>query len=143
MSRQADAHIKIEVHRDIKVRNYLQDGRAEGMNLMFYDFNGSSFGTANNTAQNFYKPAEQIQGSEPQGPPVEPGFHANFRAEGDRVPTRERGYRSANQNMRRRDLHKKNIAGLQQRGIGVDNMSSVNETVEHPTEQHDMIPQGL
>ena len=60
MSRQADAHIKIEVHRDIKVRNYLQDGRAEGMNLMFYDFNGSSFGTANNTAQNFYKPSEQI-----------------------------------------------------------------------------------
>jgi hypothetical protein len=60
----------------------------------------------------------------------------NFRAEGDRVPTRERGYRSANQNMRRRDLHKKNAGG----GGG---MSSVNETVnEHPNE-HDMIPQGL
>lgn len=113
LSRQADAHIKIEVHRDIKIRNYLQDRQAEGMNLMFYDFNGSSFGTANNTAQNFYKPQEQIQGQEPTGPPVESGVNPNFRAEGDRVPTRERGYRSANQNMRRRDLHKKNIAGLQ------------------------------
>lgn len=30
------------------------------MNLMFYDFNGSSFGTANNTAQNFYKPSDEI-----------------------------------------------------------------------------------
>ena len=26
------------------------------MNLMFYDFNGSSFGSANNTQTNFYKP---------------------------------------------------------------------------------------
>lgn len=31
----------------------------------------------------------------------------NFRADGDRLPTRERGYRSANQNVRRRDMHKK------------------------------------
>ena len=50
LSRQADAHIKIEVHRDIKIRNYLQNKQTENMNLMFYDFNGSSFGTANNTA---------------------------------------------------------------------------------------------
>lgn len=67
----------------------------------------------------------------------------NFRAEGDRVPTRERGYRSANQNMRRRDLHKKNIQNLQSRGAA-NTMSSVNETVaEHPTEHEHMIPQGL
>ena len=50
LSRQADAHIKIEVHRDIKIRNYLQNKQTENMNLMFYDFNGSSFGTSNNTA---------------------------------------------------------------------------------------------
>ena len=50
LSRQADAHIKIEVHRDIKIRNYLQNKQTENMNLMFYDFNGSSFGSANNTA---------------------------------------------------------------------------------------------
>jgi len=88
------------------------------MNLMFYDFNGSSFGSANNTAQNFYKPSDQIEanGQEPVGAErdqdVASGFRMNFRAEGDRVPTRERGYRSANQNMRRRDLHKKNIQNL-------------------------------
>ena len=55
LSRQADAHIKIEVHRDRNIRNYLQPQKKENMNLMFYDFNGSSFGSANNTAQNFYK----------------------------------------------------------------------------------------
>lgn len=38
---------------------------------------------------------------------VQTGFRMNFRTEGDRVPTRERGYRSANQNIRRRDMHKK------------------------------------
>ena len=66
----------------------------------------------------------------------------NFRAEGDRVPTRERGYRSANQNMRRRDLHKKNQQNLHDKGVA-NNMSSVNETVtEHPTDM-DEIPQGL
>lgn len=139
LSRQADAHIKIEVHRDIKIRNYLQNKQTENMNLMFYDFNGSSFGSANNTAQNFYKPNEQIEsGLEPAERAQEvaqTGFRMNFRAEGDRVPTRERGYRSANQNMRRRDLHKKNNPGAA--------MSSVNETVnEHPNE-HEMIPQGL
>lgn len=86
------------------------------MNLMFYDFNGSSFGSANNTAQNFYKPSEQIEAGQESGvereQDVASGFRMNFRAEGDRVPTRERGYRSANQNMRRRDLHKKNIQNL-------------------------------
>ena len=67
----------------------------------------------------------------------------NFRAEGDRVPTRERGYRSANQNMRRRDLHKKNIQNLQARGAVVpDTMSAVNETVEDRAD-NDMIPHGL
>lgn len=116
LSRQADAHIKIEVHRDIKIRNYLQNKQTENMNLMFYDFNGSSFGSANNTAQNFYKPSEQIEAGQESGvereQDVASGFRMNFRAEGDRVPTRERGYRSANQNMRRRDLHKKNIQNL-------------------------------
>ena len=118
------------------------------MNLMFYDFNGSSFGTANNTAQNFYKPEDQIEGGqEPanQAQPVEPGnFRVNFRAEGDRVPTRERGYRSANQNMRRRDLHKKNIQNLQDKnGSGAANMNSVNETVAEDPNDIDSIPQGL
>ena len=61
----------------------------------------------------------------------------NFRTEGDRVPTRERGYRSANQNVRRRDMHKKNTAVCSA-------MSSVNEeTVTEHTHEHDMIPQGL
>ena len=61
----------------------------------------------------------------------EAAFRMNFRAEGDRVPTRERGYRSANQNMRRRDMHKKGLQNLGSRGNA---MSQVNETVaEHPT----------
>ena len=55
LSRQVDAHIKIEVHRDIKIRDYLNAEKQENMNLMFYDFNGSSMHAAN-TAQNFYKP---------------------------------------------------------------------------------------
>jgi hypothetical protein len=51
LSSQADAHIKIEVHRDIKIRNYLQAEKQDNMNLMFYDFNGSSTGhTALKTA---------------------------------------------------------------------------------------------
>lgn len=134
LSRQADAHIKIEVHRDIKIRNYLQVKQSENMNLMFYDFNGSSFGSANNTAHNFYNPGEQIEGTEPSlhnERHNEAAFRMNFRAEGDRVPTRERGYRSANQNMRRRDMHKKGLQNLGSRGNA---MSQVNETVaEHPT----------
>lgn len=57
------------------------------MNLMFYDFNGSS---ANNTASNFYNPNEQQKTQMKV-------------TDGDRVPTRERGgYRSANLNYRRR-----------------------------------------
>ena len=83
----------------------------------------------------------------------------NFRAEGDRVPTRERGYRSANQNMRRRDLHKKNIQNLQNGagGAGAGNATSatngatngsntlgqVNEPVAELPNEHDLIPQGL
>jgi hypothetical protein len=63
LSRQADAQIRIEVHRDTKIKNYLQADKSENMSLMFYDFNGSSKGggtngrlnTAANTAQNFYK----------------------------------------------------------------------------------------
>ena len=96
MSRQADAHIKIEVHRDIKIRNYLQNKQTENMNLMFYDFNGSSFGSANNTAQNFYKPNEQIEsGLEPAERAQEvaqTGFRMNFRAEGDRVNREHQGH---------------------------------------------------
>lgn len=45
MSRQADAHIKIEVHRDENIINHLQSEKTENMNLMFYDFNGSSANT--------------------------------------------------------------------------------------------------
>ena len=68
------------------------------------------------------------------------------------MPTRERGYRSANQNMRRRDLHKKNLENLQARGGAAGAaaanvaaaMSSVNETVdENHNEHQNMIPQGL
>lgn len=116
------------------------------MNLMFYDFNGSSFGSANNTAHNFYKPSEQMdEHSHHEQRINEQGFRMNFRAEGDRVPTRERGYRSANQNMRRRDLHKKNTMAAP---VGsTAGMSQVNETVaEHPTpseQELEMIPQGL
>lgn len=56
---------------------------------MFYDFNGSTANTNNNTAQNFYQSNGQRQ---------------NYRqtVEGDRVPTRERCYRSAQNNLRRR-----------------------------------------
>ena len=142
LSRQADAHIKIEVHRDIKIRNYLQNKQTENMNLMFYDFNGSSFSNANNTAQNFYKPNDQIDepADRAQEVPVG-GFRMNFRAEGDRVPTRERGYRSANQNMRRRDLHKKNLQNLQDGGVAI---SSLNETAaDQNLNELDIIPQGL
>ena len=60
---------------------------------MFYNFNGSAFGSANNTAQNFYKPGSQIEDDS-----AEPAQVMNYRGNGDRVPTRERGYRSANQN---------------------------------------------
>ena len=56
------------------------------MNLMFYDFNGST-ASANNTTNNFYKPNE----SEASG------------TNGDRVPTREKGgYQSASMGYRRR-----------------------------------------
>ena len=59
-SRQADAHIKIEVHRDIKIRNYLQAEKHDNMNLMFYDFNNSSMQQPGlNTAQNFYRPGHK------------------------------------------------------------------------------------
>eukprot|EP00351_Strombidinopsis_sp_SopsisLIS2011_P004026 CAMPEP_0116873538 /NCGR_PEP_ID=MMETSP0463-20121206/4730_1 /TAXON_ID=181622 /ORGANISM="Strombidinopsis sp, Strain SopsisLIS2011" /LENGTH=43 /DNA_ID= /DNA_START= /DNA_END= /DNA_ORIENTATION= len=42
MSRQADVHIKIEVHRDKKIHNYLKVEKTKDMNLMFYDFNNST-----------------------------------------------------------------------------------------------------
>ena len=42
LSRQTDAHIKIEVHRDETIINHLQREQKANMNLMFYDFNGSS-----------------------------------------------------------------------------------------------------
>ena len=94
LSRQADAHIKIEVHRDRRILNQLQPQKLEpNMNLMFYDFNGSAFGGAANTQQNFYKAGGQIEEDS-----AEPVQRMNYRVDGDRVPTRERGYRSANQN---------------------------------------------
>lgn len=42
LSRQAEANIKIEVHRDETIVNHLQAEQRTNMNLMFYDFNGSS-----------------------------------------------------------------------------------------------------
>ena len=42
LSRQAEANIKIEVHRDETIINHLQAEQRTNMNLMFYDFNGSS-----------------------------------------------------------------------------------------------------
>lgn len=82
---------------------------------MFYDFNGSSFGKASNTGQNFYNNKTSLTGvnehqessqtalnnagtehPEQAAEVIQTGFRMNFRTEGDRVPTRERGYRSAN-----------------------------------------------
>lgn len=42
LSRQHDANIRIEVHRDETIINHLQREQKANMNLMFYDFNGSS-----------------------------------------------------------------------------------------------------
>ncbi|CDW77529.1 UNKNOWN [Stylonychia lemnae] len=92
LSRQADAHIKIEVHRDENIKNHLQREQRENMNLMFYDFNGSSQ-NQNSTGQNFYQSN---------------GKRQNNKVEGDRLPTRERGYRSAQQNIRRRVVPNQN-----------------------------------
>jgi len=88
------------------------------MNLMFYDFNGSSMGSVTNTAQNFYKPssgenggvlsgAGGPEGSKDDMARIKEELLPHYRGDGDRVPTRERGYRSANQNFRRRDMQKK------------------------------------
>ena len=39
ISRQADAHIRIEVHKDQRIIHHLQQDKTENMNLMFYNFN--------------------------------------------------------------------------------------------------------
>jgi hypothetical protein len=39
ISRQADAHIRIEVHKDQRIIHHLQDEKQDNMNLMFYNFN--------------------------------------------------------------------------------------------------------
>ena len=39
ISRQADAHIRIEVHKDQRIIHHLQGEKQENMNLMFYNFN--------------------------------------------------------------------------------------------------------
>lgn len=39
ISRQADTHIRIEVHKDQRIIHHLQGEKAENMNLMFYNFN--------------------------------------------------------------------------------------------------------
>jgi len=39
VSRQADAHIRIEVHKDQRIIHHLQGEKKENMNLMFYNFN--------------------------------------------------------------------------------------------------------
>lgn len=85
------------------------------MSLMFYDFNGTTkqgVNAAANTAQNFYKPpigeaadeyvAQPPMGGFANGPVAGPANQLNFRVDGDRVPTRERGHQSAHQNFRRR-----------------------------------------
>lgn len=72
------------------------------MNLMFYDFNGSS---AQNTQENFYNPnaVPGEKGETRNGAGESRGGPAGSNPDGDRVPTRERGgYRSANLNYRRR-----------------------------------------
>lgn len=66
------------------------------MNLMFYDFNGSSR-EQNSTGTNFYQSNGGGRGGGPgENAPAMPSTN------GDRLPTRERGYRSANQYVRRR-----------------------------------------
>lgn len=42
ISRQADAHIRIEVHKDQRIIHHLQGEKQENMNLMFYNFNDFS-----------------------------------------------------------------------------------------------------
>ena len=95
---------------------------------MFYDFNGSTFGSANNTAQNFYK-GGQIEEESQESIPAQ---RMNYRMDGDRVPTRERGYRSANQNMRRRDMQKKNLQTAQRDR----DMHQINEEFGRPQQQN-------
>ena len=46
ISRQADAHIRIEVHKDQRIIHHLQGEKQENMNLMFYNFN--DFNNSNN-----------------------------------------------------------------------------------------------
>ena len=91
LSRQQDANIRIEVHRDETIINHLQREQKTNMNLMFYDFNGSSLPQPNSTSTNFYSGSNSNFGGA-----IMPGPN------GDRLPTRERGYRSANQYVRRR-----------------------------------------
>jgi len=44
ISRQADAHIRIEVHKDKRIIDHLQEEKQENMNLMFYNFNNFNGG---------------------------------------------------------------------------------------------------
>jgi hypothetical protein len=39
ISRQSDAQIRIEVHKDQRIIHHLQGEKKENMNLMFYNFN--------------------------------------------------------------------------------------------------------
>ena len=39
ISKQTDAHIRIEVHKDQRIIHHLQEQKQENMNLMFYNFN--------------------------------------------------------------------------------------------------------
>ena len=94
------------MHRDVKIRDYLNAEKQENMNLMFYDFNGSSMHTAQKTAQNFFKPGAQCEGVVTGSNDVEAFGQEGqtFQGNGDRVPTRSRGYRSAHQNFRRKNV---------------------------------------
>ncbi len=121
LSRQQDANIRIEVHRDETIVNHLQTEQKANMNLMFYDFNGSSCNQKNSTGTNFY------QGNNNSRPDYT--NNQTVATNGDRLPTRERGYRSANQYVRRRP-------GLP---MGINNGVG-NEEVEEP---HAVGPQQL
>jgi hypothetical protein len=118
ISRQADAHIRIEVHKDQRIIHHLQEEKQENMNLMFYNFNDFknqqrappqtqtgkrpvTSGATNSgmrTQNNFYNRKNLVENGKAQpivGPAVHSGNtnvydqpHVGYA--GDRVPTRER-----------------------------------------------------
>ena len=63
ISRQADAHIRIEVHKDQRIIHHLQGEKQENMNLMFYNFNDFS----NSNAPNGRRPTAGAEGGRRPG----------------------------------------------------------------------------